>query len=211
MIWPSSPARTASATAQTITATRMRRPLHSRCSPAVVSDSGIIERTTDVDVFAFATDAGTIRLDVNPLARGPNLDVLAQLYDASLTLIASSNPADLLNASLTATVSAGEYYLHVSGVGKGDPLATGYTDYGSLGQYWVSGTILPVDNDFLSIAATDARQGRGGLGPDITHLHRQPHGQSRPVDDRRFFGGRQRRSGGGRRRLRSAVYCPAAR
>lgn len=106
-----------------------------------VNDSGIIERNTDVDVFTFSIQAGTINLTINPADLGPNLDILAELYDSSGNLIASSNSSSLLSASINLSVSSGQYYLHISGTGNGDPLGTGYTDYGSLGQYQISGTV----------------------------------------------------------------------
>jgi hypothetical protein len=116
-----------------------------------VSGSGIITTRTDVDMFRFTSDAGSIHLRVDPAARGPNLDVQADLYNAAGTLLASSNPADYLYADITFTLAAGgTYYLKIDGVGKGDPLTTGYTDYASLGQYTISGTIVPSVN---SIAA----------------------------------------------------------
>ncbi|MBU7581950.1 MAG: M10 family metallopeptidase C-terminal domain-containing protein [Nostoc sp. TH1S01] len=107
-----------------------------------VSGSGIIERNTDVDFYSFVTGAGAINLTVNPFSRGPNLDILAKLYNSAGTLIASSNPTDLLSAAIATTVAAGTYYLAIDGVGKGDPLSTGYTDYGSLGQYFISGSVV---------------------------------------------------------------------
>jgi hypothetical protein len=51
-----------------------------------VSGSGIIERNTDVDCYGFTTGAGAISLTVNPFSRGPNLDVLAHLYDSAMIL-----------------------------------------------------------------------------------------------------------------------------
>jgi hypothetical protein len=111
-------------------------------SGASVSGNGIIERNTDVDFYSFTTGAGAISLTVNPFNRGPNLDILAELYNSAGTLIASSNPTDLLSANITANVAAGTYYLKIDGIGKGNPLITGYTDYGSLGQYSISGTIV---------------------------------------------------------------------
>lgn len=104
--------------------------------------TGIIERNTDVDVFSFTTGAGAVAFTATPAARGPNLDILLQLYDSNGQLVASANPADALNAHLSAVVAAGSYFLHVSGAGQGDPLGTGYSDYGSLGFYAVSGTIV---------------------------------------------------------------------
>lgn len=40
---------------------------------------------------------------------------------------------------------AGTYFLEIDGVGAGNPLVsppTGYTDYGSLGRYTISGTVV---------------------------------------------------------------------
>jgi Ca2+-binding RTX toxin-like protein len=106
-------------------------------SSTTLIGSGIIERNTDIDYYSFTTVANTITITVNPFTRGPNLDIWAGLYNSGGTLIASSNPPDLLSASITISVAAGTYYLAIDGVGKGDPLSTGYTDYGSLGQYFI--------------------------------------------------------------------------
>ncbi|MBD2495580.1 calcium-binding protein [Nostoc sp. FACHB-280] len=122
-----------------------------------VSGSGIIERNTDVDFYSFATGAGAINLTVNPFSRGPNLDILAKLYNSAGTLIASSNPTDLLSAAIATTVTAGTYYLAIDGVGKGDPLSTGYTDYGSLGQYFISGSVVSIPtNPTVSLALSSS-------------------------------------------------------
>jgi len=103
---------------------------------------GVIERPTDVDWFSFTSGAGTISISVTPAARAANLDVLLELRDAAGNLLANANPVDALPASLGTTVPlAGTYYLTVQGVGKGDPLTSGYSDYGSLGQYAVSGSV----------------------------------------------------------------------
>ena len=107
-----------------------------------IDAAGIIETTADVDVFSFTTGAGTVSIDVQEFEIGANLDILAELYDSSGSLVTSANPADFLDAQLSANVSAGTYFLHVSGVGKGDPQGTGYSDYGSLGQYSFVGTIV---------------------------------------------------------------------
>jgi hypothetical protein len=133
-------------------------------SGSTVASGGIIERTSDIDVFTFSTTGGTVNLTVNPFERGPNLDILAELYDAANTLIASSNPLNLLDATISTAVSAGQYFLHVGGVGKGDPLSTGYSDYGSLGQYFISGSVPAPSAVSLSLAATDANKLEGDAG-----------------------------------------------
>jgi len=107
----------------------------------VLSASGLISTRTDVDMFRFAINAGNLVLNLTPGTRGPNLDIAAGVYDANGTLIAASNPVDALNASFNLTgLPAGTYYLLVDGVGKGDPATTGYSDYASLGEYFITGS-----------------------------------------------------------------------
>lgn len=130
-----------------------------------VSGSGIIERNTDADVFSFVTGVGLVNLNITPAARGTDLDILAQLYDGANNLIATSNAPELLGASFSLTLSAGQYFLKLSGTGKGDPLTTGYTNYASLGQYFISGTVIPGSVDtFLTLGATSASKAEGNTG-----------------------------------------------
>jgi hypothetical protein len=124
-------------------------------------NKGIIEMNTDVDVFTFFTGAGNINLSVDPwkvpgktgngnISYGGNLDVLIELRDLAGTLIASSvnTPGitgEMTNASISATVGQGNYFLHVKNSGAGLPQAaspSGYTSYGSIGQYFISGSII---------------------------------------------------------------------
>ncbi len=122
-----------------------------------VSGNGIIEQRTDVDFYSFVAGAGAINLNINPAVRGANLDILAELYSADGVLIASSNPLDLLAANITTTLAtAGNYYLKIDGVGAGDPLVTGYTDYASLGQYSITGDIVPSNVTTISLAVSPA-------------------------------------------------------
>jgi PKD repeat protein len=107
-----------------------------------VSAAGLIRRADDIDVFQFVSGPGDIAIAVDPAPFSPNLDVLAELYDSQGNLVASANQVDALAAVINVSgAAAGEYFLLVDGTGKGDPLGTGYTDYGSLGRYTVSGTV----------------------------------------------------------------------
>lgn len=106
---------------------------------SVVAQAGIIETSADVDVFTFSTAGGAAQFTVTPDPIAPNLDVQVKLLNAAGTVIAQANPVDALSATVTASLPAGQYYLQVEGVGKGD-LTTGYSDYGSLGQYLISGS-----------------------------------------------------------------------
>ena len=105
---------------------------------SLVAD-GVIERPGDIDVFSFSSGVGAVTVSVGPSSRSPNLDLLIELRNSAGVLLASANPLDALPAALTFNIDApGTYYVSVQGAGKGDPLTTGYTNYGSLGLYAVS-------------------------------------------------------------------------
>lgn len=101
-----------------------------------VSTQGVIERPTDVDVFVFSAAAGPVNITLTPAMRSANLDAVVTLRNSAGTVLGSANPVDALNATLSVNLpAAGTYTLSVQGTGKGDPLSTGYSSYGSVGQY----------------------------------------------------------------------------
>ena len=102
---------------------------------------GVITTRTDRDMFSFVHGGGLLDLLVTPFERGPNLDVLIELLDAAGDVILSSNRSEELYADIQGIFAAGLYFLRVDGVGYGSPLSTGYSDYGSLGQYTLSGIV----------------------------------------------------------------------
>ena len=106
-----------------------------------VKSAGIISHEDDFDVFIFKTRGGQIDLAIETDSSNANLDPLAQLYNEEETLIQFSNPPDTLIARITADLPAGTYTLHISGTGYGNPPNNGYTDYASLGNYKITGTI----------------------------------------------------------------------
>lgn len=107
-----------------------------------LSGQGVIERRKDKDFFSFSAGAGAATFTVSPDARSPNLDVSLKVVDAAGNVVAKANPKATLAATARFNLpSAGTYYLVVDGVGVGNPLNTGYSDYGSLGQYSVTGTV----------------------------------------------------------------------
>ena len=115
-----------------------------------VSATGVIERSTDVDMFTFAAAAGPLNLTLTPAVRAANLDALVTVRNSAGVVIATANPVDALNATLSVTLpAAGTYHVAVQGTGKGDPLTTGYGSYGSVGQYalsasyYTSGNVAP--------------------------------------------------------------------
>jgi len=111
-----------------------------------ILQKGVISTRTDRDYYFFETSGGSIDLKFGVSQLSPNLDLLARLLDATGTVIMSNNPIDLLSARLVKTLAAGRYYVSVDGIGKGNPLVDGYTDYASLGAYSITGVINGLDH-----------------------------------------------------------------
>lgn len=116
-------------------------------SSIAVTESGIIEKNTDVDFFTFTASGGVVRVNVDPAPNGPNLDILAQLFDSAGRLILPSNQADTLHASFVLNLEPGRYFVSIEGAGKptsyedsafGPIPRQGYSDFGSLGSYTIS-------------------------------------------------------------------------
>ncbi|MBI5018501.1 MAG: PKD domain-containing protein [Deltaproteobacteria bacterium] len=121
---------------------------------SLLSTSGIIGRATDADVFSFQTGSGLATLQVSPAMPGANLDVEAELLNSWGEVVAAGNPVEALDAGLTAWLSPGTYYLRLTGCGCRTP-STGYSNYASLGQYTIEGTVPdPTGNDPPVAAAT---------------------------------------------------------
>ncbi|MCW1914010.1 PA14 domain-containing protein [Luteolibacter sp. GHJ8] len=105
------------------------------------SGNGVIASPDDVDAFTFQTGGGNLNLQFNGAPNSPNLDIEAKLYNAAGTLVATASPANQLSATLTASLASGSYTVTVDGVGNGTWASNGYDDYGSLGEYTISGTV----------------------------------------------------------------------
>ncbi len=106
-----------------------------------VSNSGVIASPDDIDAFTFTTGGGSLNLQFNGAVNSPNLDIEAKLYNSAGTLVATAGPANQLHATLSTSVSAGTYTVTVDGVGNGTWASNGYDDYGSLGDYTITGTV----------------------------------------------------------------------
>ncbi len=99
----------------------------------------------------FSTGSGAVTLRVNPWVvasgrtRGGNTDLVAQLYNSSGQVLVTANVATTTGATIQTTLNQGVYYLIVRTTGVGyptDPLPSGYTGYGAIGQYFISGTVV---------------------------------------------------------------------
>lgn len=117
----------------------------------VFDQYGIIGSGTDADLFQFSTAGGPVVIDAAPSEVGPNLDLILELRAADgSTVLKSSNPTGPVKASLTYTAPAGAYVIAVRGTGYGTA-STGYTAYGSIGEYRISGTFPAVPDTAPSI------------------------------------------------------------
>jgi PKD repeat protein len=132
---------------------------------ATLSGNGLIRRSEDVDVFSFVAGTGSYAINVDPAYFGPNLDIAIELRNSAGALIASANPGASLPAALSGNLSAGAYFLYVDGAGKGNPLNDGYSDYGSIGRYAVSGTIPDPGGLAAPVAVAAALSYNSDVGP----------------------------------------------
>jgi hypothetical protein len=115
--------------------------------------TGIISTRIDVDTFSITVAQRTdITVAAAAAETSPDLDIYLTLDGPGIVLFddpasgtVTSDIATGLNASISATIDAGSYTVVVDGVGAGDPLNTGYSDYGSIGTYTVSLTATPVE------------------------------------------------------------------
>ena len=108
---------------------------------AVTGDraTGLVERNTDTDFFSVTLPAGSYTLVLQPSAFS-NLKSELQVLRSNSTQIAFGSQTGLLSASATFTLASPEtVYLRVRGTGEGDLAATGFSSYGSLGTYGITG------------------------------------------------------------------------
>lgn len=110
-----------------------------------IENSGYISTRSDVDYFVFTATASSHAVSITSPSSSSNLDVQAQLFDSTGALLSTTNPnffristrsASGLDADFTATTTPGmTYYIAVDGAPYGPGTTTGYSDYGSLGEY----------------------------------------------------------------------------
>ncbi len=112
---------------------------------ATISKTGIIHSATDRDYYEFRTSGGPINVTVT-LANEPNLDPRLSIVNGSNSTVATGSfPLTSPGASLSTTLAAGTYYLVVQGGGRpAEPDEPGYSSYGSIGQYTLGGSYVPL-------------------------------------------------------------------
>lgn len=103
---------------------------------------GVIETSGDTDAFQFTTTGGAVSLRADPApGEWANLAISATLANEAGSIIASNNPQNQLWASISTSLAAGTYTFRVTGAGRNDPLTDGFSNYGSLGYYSITGSV----------------------------------------------------------------------
>jgi hypothetical protein len=97
------------------------------------SAAGVIEKTSDLDVFSFTSGTGAVSFSAKRSTFGGMLDATLSLRDVSGNVLASADTSNL-DETLSATLATqGTYYITVGSHGG----------YGDVGQYTLTGTVQP--------------------------------------------------------------------
>ncbi len=123
-----------------------------------LSGFGVIENIGDTDLFAFSSTGGIVDILAQGAQWGQMLDILLNVYDAGMNLVASIDPALSLdegafsyglNAGFSGDLDAGSYFVELASHGN----------YGDVGQYFLnlSGAVAVPEPGMLSLL------GIGGL------------------------------------------------
>jgi hypothetical protein len=142
-------------------------------SNETVSAEGLIETTDDADAYQFTTSGGSILLTASPVGDWANLALMATLADSSGTVIASNNPQDVLIAGVSTNLGAGTYTFRVRGAGRNSPLTNGFSSYGSLGYYSITGSVAGARQP--SRFTVDERSPNGTMVGTVTFPHLGAH------------------------------------
>jgi hypothetical protein len=116
---------------------------------------GVISNAADSDLFSISrTCTSDIVATATGIGAGQSLDMKVDILSTSNAVLATANPASGedtstqadgdtgylptgldATATLAAPTAGTTYEIRVEGVGDGNPLTTGYSNYGSIGQY----------------------------------------------------------------------------
>ena len=113
---------------------------------ATYAVDGVISTRADNDTFAIQLPCTTdLVVSATGVGAQTTLDLALEVLDSSGRVISGSSPASSrtgyppvstgMNAAVTVPNATGGYFLRVDGVGNGSPSGSGWSDYGSLGQY----------------------------------------------------------------------------
>jgi hypothetical protein len=107
--------------------------------------SGLFQKAGTADVYVFTTTGGSFSATVRPASTYGNVDESLELVDLAGNTLAVSDLPKVLTASVALPLKEGSYRLLVRPASTGpkpaDGYAAGYSEYGSLGGYQLSGSL----------------------------------------------------------------------
>jgi PKD repeat protein len=112
-----------------------------------VHNYGFIGLNNDHDMYVFSTTGGLATIKIAPAIVNGNLDIKATLYDQNMNVVMIANDTKNVAALINLKIVAGTYYLEIEGAGrKGvDVYDQGYSSYGSIGQYEITGSFVAIE------------------------------------------------------------------
>jgi len=105
-----------------------------------VTGGGVISSASDLDLFKFTAGRGNIVITPKVSLFAPNLRLRIRVLNSTGTVLGTFTGAGTAGNMAPAPITffaptGGVYYLELKGIGNGDGITSGYTDYGSIGIY----------------------------------------------------------------------------
>lgn len=110
------------------------------------SNKGNISRSNDIDVFSFETSGGIVSLRVQPTEEYSNLNPLITLR-SEIGQVIQVRDVGQPYVTIEEELQSGKYYLSIEG---GTSVYGAYSNYGSLGEYAISG-VIPVVSPVVKV------------------------------------------------------------
>jgi Metallo-peptidase family M12B Reprolysin-like/Putative Ig domain len=125
------------------------RPLPVGASGNTFEGTGLLRTAASIDTYKFKTAGGQLLASVRAAAKDSDVDVQLELQNSTGGTVVLSDLSDSLSASLNKAITAGDYSLIVRPAGMGTKPAggfttSGYSAYGSLGKYVLSGSLQSI-------------------------------------------------------------------
>jgi PKD repeat protein len=105
-----------------------------------VTGGGVISSASDLDLFKFTAGRGNIVITPKVSLFAPNLRLQIRVLSSTGAILGTFTGAGTAGNMAPAPITffapaGGVYYLEFKGIGNGDGITSGYTDYGSIGIY----------------------------------------------------------------------------
>ena len=132
-----------------------------------VTGGGIISSASDLDVFKITAGRGNIVITPKVSLVAPNLRLEISVVSSTGVVLGTFNGAGTAGNMAPAPITffapaGGVYYLVFYGIGNGDGVTEGYTDYGSIGYYSFTASWLDFVQKPVAVITSDRT---GGVFP----------------------------------------------